>query len=154
MEKKYRITVINGPNLNMLGQRDASVYGSQTLEQINDSLKKEFKDVEFTFLQSNIEGEIVGFIQRADGGAIVLNGGAYSHYSYAIADALETAKPLKIEVHLSNIYAREEFRHTSVISPKVKGSICGFGADSYFLAVTECIRLLSNAEKTKAEKRN
>jgi len=127
----------------MLGQRDNSVYGSQTLEQINDGLKKEFAEVDFTFLQSNIEGEIVGFIQKADCGALIINAGAYSHYSIAIADALEIVKTPKIEVHLSNIYAREEFRRTSVISPKVSGSICGFGSDSYFLAVTECVRLLS-----------
>ena len=146
MNKKYRITIINGPNLNMLGARDASVYGSLTLSEINDSLKKEFKDVDFTFLQSNIEGEIVGFIQKADCDALIVNGGAYSHYSYAIADALETAKMTKIEVHLSNIYAREEFRHTSVISPKVKGTICGFGADSYALAVTECLWLNGHRE--------
>ena len=151
MSKKHRITIINGPNLNMLGQRDVSAYGSQTLEQINDALKKEFKDVELTFLQSNIEGEIVEFIQRADGGALIINGGAYSHYSHAIADALDIVKMLKIEVHLSNIYAREEFRHTSVISPKVKGTVCGFGADSYFLAVTECLRLLNTIQ---TEKRN
>ena len=149
VSKKYKITIINGPNLNMLGQRDTSVYGSQTLEQINDGLKKEFAQVDFTFLQSNIEGEIVGFIQKAGAGcdALIINAGAYSHYSHAIADALETARLPKIEVHLSNIYAREEFRRTSVISPKVNGSICGFGADSYFLAVTECIRLMSKPFK-------
>ena len=147
MNKRYEITIINGPNLNMLGQRDAAVYGSQTLEQINDALKKEFAEVGFTFLQSNIEGEIVNFIQKAACGALIINAGAYSHYSYAIADALETLRVPKIEVHLSNIYAREEFRHTSVISPKVNGSICGFGADSYFLAVTECIRLIRGNSK-------
>ena len=151
MSKKYRITIINGPNLNMLGQRDASVYGSQTLEQINASLTKEFKEAELTFLQSNIECELVGFIQRADCDALIINGGAYSHYSRAIADALDIVKTLKIEVHLSNIYAREEFRHTSVISPKVKGSVCGFGADSYFLAVAECLRLLKRTEQTENE---
>lgn len=141
MEKKIKITIINGPNLNMLGRRDAKVYGAGTLAEINAGLEAAFGDIEFTFLQSNIEGEIVGFIQEARGDALIINGGAYSHYSYAIADALEIVKTPKIEVHLSNIYAREEFRHTSVISPKVNGVICGFGADSYHLAVLQCIRL-------------
>lgn len=144
--KRHKITVINGPNLNMLGQRDVSVYGDMTLTQINDSLMREFGGVDFNFLQSNVEGEIVNFIQNAAAAsdALIINGGAYSHYSYAIADALETVKAPRIEVHLSNIYAREEFRHASVLSPKVKGVICGFGADSYRLAVIECLRLLGD----------
>lgn len=145
---KHKITIINGPNLNMLGRRDPNVYGSMTLAGINDSLAREFGVVDFTFLQSNIEGEIVGFVQKAGAecDALIINGGAYSHYSYAIADALETVKTPVIEVHLSNIYAREEFRHTSVLSPKVKGVICGFGADSYRLAVAECVRLLGESK--------
>ena len=146
-KSKHKITIINGPNLNMLGKRDASVYGSLTLEQINGGLKAAFKDVEFTFLQSAAEGEIVGFINKADCGALVINGGAYSHYSYAIADALEIVKAPKIEVHLSNIYAREEYRHNSVLSPKVNGVICGFGADSYYLAVTQCLKLIEREHK-------
>ncbi len=140
-KEKIHITVINGPNLNMLGSRDPSVYGTATLDSINAGLAADFPDVSFNFHQSNIEGELVGFIQGVRGGALIINGGAYSHYSYAIADALEIVKVPKIEVHLSNIYAREEFRHTSVISPKVSGTICGFGADSYYLAAVECIRL-------------
>ena len=125
----------------MLGKRDPAVYGAQTLDGINKGLIKDFPDVEFTFLQSNIEGELVGYIQKATCDALIINGGAYSHYSHAIGDALEIVKAVKVEVHLSNIYAREEFRHTSVLSKRVNGVICGFGADSYYLAVTECLRL-------------
>jgi len=129
--------IINGPNLNMLGQRDANHYGSQTLEEINALLAKKAKalKLELSFFQSNIEGEIVTAIQNFSGDAIIINAGAYTHYSIAIRDALEIKTCKKIEVHLSNILAREEFRKESVLSAVCSGLISGFGADSYVLAL-------------------
>lgn len=131
-----KISIINGVNLNNLGNRDEAQYGKDTLEQIESEISSRFKDVEFSFFHSNIEGEIVNFIQASQGcDGIVLNAGAYSHYSIAIRDAVSDSKTPVVEVHLSNIYAREEFRHNSVISPVSAGSICGFGKNSYFLAI-------------------
>jgi len=132
-----KVLIINGPNLNMLGQRDRAVYGGKTLEEINAFLLKEAESLGLTaeFYQSNVEGEIINRIQAFDGGAIVINAGAYSHYSIAIADALRDSKKIKVEVHLSNIFAREEFRQTSVLSPVCDGVISGFGEQSYVLAL-------------------
>ena len=132
-----KILILNGPNLNMLGQRDSAHYGTQTLKQINNTLQSRAKklDLNVEFFQSNIEGELVNKIQSFKGNAIIINAGAYTHYSIAIADALKDCDKIKIEVHLSNILAREEFRHKSVIAPHCFGVISGFGAYSYMLAL-------------------
>jgi 3-dehydroquinate dehydratase-2 len=136
-----KIVVINGPNLNMLGEREPGVYGAETLEEINEWLAREAATLglDLTFFQSNVEGEIVTAVQNAGrtGGAdgVVLNAGAYTHYSIAIRDAVAAVNAPVVEVHLSNVYAREDFRHVSVIGPVCKGVIAGFGKDSYLLAL-------------------
>lgn len=140
-----KILIINGVNLNMLGKREEEFYGTVTLEEINAQISKQCDGAgaiaEFFF--SNIEGEIAAKIQTAIKGCdgLVINAGAYTHYSYAIADALAMIKIPKIEVHLSNVGAREEFRQKSVLAKSCNGCISGFGADSYYLAVDEIIRL-------------
>jgi 3-dehydroquinate dehydratase-2 len=135
----YKLLVINGPNLNMLGNRDSNTYGTLTLEQINKEIRKEAAglSVKVDFYQSNIEGELVTRIQKAHGeySGIIINPGAYGHYSLAIRDALEDVKLPCIEVHISNIYAREEFRHKSVIAPICIGHISGLGYRGYILAL-------------------
>ncbi len=134
-----KIFIINGPNLNMLGKREPGIYGSDTLESINEELSVLCKElgVEPEFYQSNCEGELIDIIhsarEKADG--IVLNAGAYTHYSIAIRDAISASETPCVEVHLSNVHKREEFRHQSVISAVCEGVICGFGKDSYRLAV-------------------
>lgn len=130
-----KILVLNGVNINMTGAREP-IYGSETLEQINARLKSfaESKGVDIEFYQSNIEGEIVDRLQRGGFDGLIINPGAYSHYSYAIADALAYVKAKKIEVHLTNILAREQFRHTSVTAEKCDGCVSGLGADGYLLA--------------------
>ena len=130
-----KILVINGPNLNMLGKREPEVYGARTLEQINADLVKKFGDIEFTFFQSNCEGAIIDAIHGSTQDGIILNAGAYTHYSYTIFDAIKSVTTPVVEVHLSNLYKREEFRHKSVIASACVGSICGFGEQSYALAV-------------------
>lgn len=128
---------INGVNLNMTGRREKGVYGTQTLEDINKSIAKHFKDDECQFYQSNLEGYICSRLHAAaDEGfdGIILNAGAFTHYSYAIRDAISSIDTPVVEVHISNVHAREEFRHTSVISSVCRGIIAGFGADSYILA--------------------
>lgn len=132
-----RVLVIHGPNLNLLGKRDPQVYGSQTLDDVNIFIKKYFKNVEIEFFQSNHEGEIVEKIQKADAlfKGIVLNAAAFTHYSIAIRDAIEAVPIPVIEVHISNVAQREEFRHNSVISPVVMGSITGLGAYGYVLGI-------------------
>ena len=132
-----KLLIINGVNLNMTGKREQSVYGTKTLDEINADIAtfSAKKGVEVAFYQSNCEGEICTAIQNAKVDGIVLNAGAYTHYSYAIRDAIASVKTPVIEVHMSNVHAREPFRHTSVISEVCKGVICGFGANSYILAV-------------------
>lgn len=134
-----RIIVINGPNLNMLGVRDASIYGSRTLEQINAEILEAAvtEGVYVDFFQSNIEGEIINAIQQAYGkyDGVIINPGAYSHYSIAIRDAIEAVKLPVIEVHISNIYKREEFRRHSVISEICLGQISGLGHLGYIYAL-------------------
>lgn len=131
-----KILVLNGVNLNLTGKREA-VYGSETLDEINARLeafaKKNGADIEF--FQSNSEGEIVDRLQKGGFDGLVINAGAYTHYSYAIADALYSVKAKKVEVHISNILAREEFRQKSVLARNCDGCIAGLGADVYFLAV-------------------
>lgn len=139
-----KITVINGPNLNLLGDREVGTYGTLTLEQINGeiSAKAAASNTDVEFFQSNHEGEIVDLIQTANADAIIINPGAYTHYSIAIRDAVASISTPVIEVHLSNIYAREEFRATSVIAPVAAGQIAGFGADSYYLALEAALALI------------
>jgi 3-dehydroquinate dehydratase-2 len=134
-----KILIINGPNLNLLGTREPSIYGPQTLKDIEQELRKKHPDVEFSFLQSNHEGMIIDALhatlqQPIDG--IILNPGAYTHYSYAIRDAVAAMAVPVIEVHLSNIHLREDFRRNSVIAPVCKAQISGVGAAGYSIAVT------------------
>ena len=125
---------INGVNLNMTGRREKGVYGTQTLEEINRDIAAHFKGDECHFFQSNIEGEICTAIHTADCDAIILNAGAFTHYSYAIRDAIASVDIPVVEVHMSNVHARDEFRHKSVISAVCKGVVAGFGKNSYILA--------------------
>ena len=143
-----KILVIHGPNLNMLGQREPDVYGDLTIDDINAQIEIMAKDkkTEVDFYQSNHEGDIVDKISETDANGILINPAAYTHTSVAIHDALRARALPAVEVHLSNIYAREEFRHKSIIAPVVTGQISGFGKNSYvlgFIALLETI----NAEK-------
>lgn len=141
-----KILVIHGPNLNLLGKREPGVYGTVTIQEINERLKKLAKKekVGVDFFQSNHEGEIVSRIGEAKGvyQAIVMNPAAYTHTSVAIRDAVSAVNVPVIEVHLSNIYAREEFRHQSLIAPVAKGQISGFGAKSYELGFLAALSVL------------
>lgn len=133
-----RILVVNGPNLNLLGTREPELYGATTLWDIEKKLKEVFPKIAFEFYQSNSEGAIIDTLHKAVGGAfdaVIINAGAYSHTSYAIRDALSMLKVPAVEVHLTNIHAREEFRHTSVTAPVCKGIIAGLGSKGYELAV-------------------
>lgn len=144
-----KLLLIHGPNLNLLGTRETDVYGAQTLESINNrclALAQEL-GVELEIRQTNSESAIVDLIQSAPGSfeGIVINPGAYTHYSYAIRDALAAVKLPTVEVHLSNIYAREGFRHKSVIAPVAAGQISGFGAVSYLLGIRALAELIRSA---------
>ena len=134
-----KILVMNGPNLNMVGIREPGIYGSETLETINKEILEYAKSLEIAcdFFQSNCEGEMVSKIHTVlnDYDGCILNAGAYTHYSYAIRDAISSVNKPFIEVHMSNVHTREEFRHKSVISAVCKGVIAGFGKQSYMLAV-------------------
>ena len=134
-----KILIINGPNMNMVGIREPEKYGTETLDVINGKIKAfcDGEGIDVEFYQSNHEGDIVDKLHSARGNfdGIILNAAAYTHYSYAIRDAIPITEIPVIEVHMTNVHAREEFRHNSVISAVCKGVICGFGADSYILAV-------------------
>ena len=136
-----RIEIINGPNLNLVGTREPGVYGSETFEEYLVKLRKKFPSVEFSYYQSNVEGELVNEIQHAakksDG--IILNAGAYTHTSIAIADAVAAIQVPVIEVHISNITAREDFRKHSYLSAKCAGTIFGFGMKGYELAISSLV---------------
>lgn len=141
-----KILVIHGPNLNLLGARQPEIYGAVTLKEINQSLEKAAKEkkVKLTIFQSNVEGEIVNLIGKAKArfDALLINPAAYTHTSVAIRDAILASGLLTVEVHLSNIYTREEFRRKSLISPVVRGAILGFGALSYLLGLQALIDIL------------
>ena len=134
-----KIQIINGPNLNLLGQREPGIYGSSSFESYLPELRKRYSEVDIDYYQSNVEGELINQMQRAgffegyDG--IVLNAGAYTHTSIALHDCIRSLKCPVIEVHISNVHRREEFRHHSTISAACQGVICGFGLDSYRLAI-------------------
>jgi 3-dehydroquinate dehydratase-2 len=132
-----KIQIINGPNLNLLGVREPGIYGSESFEAFLPQLQAKYPDVQIDYYQSNIEGELINKMQEVgfkyDG--IVLNAGAYTHTSIALHDCIRSLKSPVIEVHISNVHQREEFRHKSMISAACKGVICGFGLDSYRLAV-------------------
>ncbi len=134
-----KLLVINGPNLNMLGLREPGVYGNDTMESINKEIlsKAKEKGIEVNFFQSNIEGEIINKIHSAMGvyDGIIINPGAYTHYSIAIRDAIASVNVPAVEVHLSNIHKREQFRHTSVTAPVCTGQITGFGKKGYIMAL-------------------
>jgi 3-dehydroquinate dehydratase-2 len=134
---KVQVLVINGPNLNLLGERKPEIYGELKLDEINKYIEDYFKKTEINFFQSNHEGEIIDKIHSAPQKykGIVINAGAFTHYSYAIRDAIEAISIPTIEVHLSNISKREDFRQKSVIAPVCEGSISGFGKYSYVLAI-------------------
>ena len=132
-----KIQIINGPNLNLLGQREPGIYGSESFEAFLPKLQERYPDVQIDYYQSNIEGELINKMQEVgfayDG--IVLNAGAYTHTSIALHDCIRSLRCPVIEVHISNVHQREEFRHKSMISSACKGVICGFGLDSYRLAI-------------------
>ncbi len=146
MAKKRKILVLHGPNLNMLGRHEPKIYGRLTLDQINRKIAALAAElgVEVEARQSNIEGELVGWIQDAPKrfGALILNAGAYTHSSIAMRDALTAAGIPAVEVHISNIYKREEFRKRSIIAEAVVGQITGFGVDSYLLGLRAAVAAL------------
>lgn len=134
-----KILIINGPNLNLLGTREPEIYGTVSMEDYLDTLRSEFSSVELEYYQSNIEGEIINCLQKDEFDALVINPGAYTHYSYAIADCLKNISKPKIEVHISNIYKREEFRQKSVTAANTDAVLSGFGMDGYRLAVLSLV---------------
>ena len=132
-----KIQIINGPNLNLLGKREPGIYGQQSFEDYLQQLRAQYPDVQIDYYQSNVEGELINKMQEVgfDYDGIVLNAGAYTHTSIALQDCIRSLKSPVIEVHISNVHQREEFRHKSMISCACKGVICGFGMNSYRLAV-------------------
>lgn len=133
-----KILIINGPNLNLLGKREPGIYGNLSFEDYFENLQLRFKDSKLFYFQSNIEGELIDRLQKADEeefDGIVLNAAAYTHTSVGIGDAIKAIKTPVVEVHISNTFSREDFRHTSYISPNAKGVIIGFGLHSYDLAI-------------------
>lgn len=130
-----KILIINGPNLNILGNREPEIYGKTSMEDFLNILEEEFPNDEISFYQSNIEGEIINRLQKNDFDAVIINPAAYTHYSYAIADCLKNIQKPKIEVHISNIYKREEFRQKSVTASYTDAVLSGFGLNGYRLAI-------------------
>ena len=132
-----KVAIINGPNLNLLGKRETDIYGNMSFEQYLDSLRKKYTDVEISYFQSNVEGELINDLQRVgfDYDGIVLNPGGYTHTSVAIGDAIAAIKTPVVEVHISNVHAREDFRKLSHVSGKAAGSIFGLGLKGYELAI-------------------
>jgi len=142
MSGRLKLHVIDGPNLGALGHREPSIYGTDTLEDIREMLRNKFHSIEFTFIQSNIEGELIDKLYHADEVAdgVIVNPGGYSHTSVALADAISSVKLKVIEVHLSNLHAREEYRHNSLTGARCAGVISGFGPESYLLAAQWFLR--------------
>lgn len=139
-----KLRIINGPNLNLLGKREPSIYGNESFDDFLLQLKSEFNHIEFDYFQSNIEGELINSLHNSGHfNGIILNAGAYTHTSIAIGDAVAGISIPVIEVHISNVMNREEFRHISFISKNAIGIISGFGFDSYRLAITQFIRINS-----------
>jgi 3-dehydroquinate dehydratase-2 len=135
-----KVLIINGPNLNLLGRREPETYGDRSFGDYLDELRGRFSGVELEYFQSNAEGEIVDAIQRAEGlDGVVLNAGGYTHTSVAIRDAVAAVEVPVVEVHISNLAAREEFRHTSLITAVCRGAVGGFGLDSYRIAILSLI---------------
>jgi 3-dehydroquinate dehydratase-2 len=132
-----KIAIINGPNLNLLGKRETDIYGNKPFEQFLDSLKKKYANIEISYFQSNVEGELINELQRVgfDYDGIILNPGGYTHTSVAIGDAIAAIKTPVVEVHISNVHAREDFRKLSHVSGKAVGSIFGLGLKGYELAI-------------------
>ena len=132
-----KLLIINGPNLNLLGTREPEIYGNQTFKEYFHDLQKKFENIELSYFQSNIEGEIIDMLHdaRKEFDGVILNAAAYTHTSVAIADAIKAIETPVVEVHISNTHARESFRHKSYLSPVVKGVILGFGLKSYDLAI-------------------
>jgi 3-dehydroquinate dehydratase-2 len=143
------IFILNGPNLNLVGQREPEIYGADTLASIEESLRKQAAEagLEIVFRQTNHEGALVDWLQEARDGAaaVILNAGAYTHTSIAILDALRALSAPVVEVHLSNIFKRESYRHHSYVSPAATGVICGFGAQSYRLALAAIIEIIRSS---------
>ena len=139
-----KLLIINGPNLNLLGKREPEVYGNQSFEAYLKKLRKKYHEITLEYFQSNIEGEIINALQKAvllyDG--IIINAGGYAHTSVAIADSVKAISTPVVEVHISNTFAREPFRHTSFLAANVKGSIIGFGMESYRLAIESLVTKL------------
>jgi 3-dehydroquinate dehydratase-2 len=148
--RAMKVLFLNGPNLNLLGQREPQIYGQTTLADIEAKVREraETFGVEIEFRQSNLEGELVDWIQQARGSfdVIVLNAAAYTHTSIALRDAISAAGVPTIEIHLSNVHAREKFRHKSVIAPVCRGQITGFGTNSYILAVEAAVNVFGSAD--------
>ena len=146
-----KIIVLNGPNLNLLGEREKNQYGSLSLEEIEKNCKNytSKNNIDLSFFQSNIEGELINKIQnsRNNHHGLIINAGGYTHTSVAIHDALKILKIPIIELHISNIYNREDFRHISLISKLAKGVICGFGAEGYLMAIKAMNKLLENENR-------
>lgn len=143
-----KIQIINGPNLNLLGTREPGIYGSTAFDTFLEGLRHRYPQVEIDYFQSNIEGELINRMQQTgftfDG--IVLNAGAYTHTSIALLDCIRSLRSPVIEVHISNVHSREPFRHTSMIAPACMGVICGFGLDSYRLALEALIHAKENEQ--------
>jgi 3-dehydroquinate dehydratase-2 len=137
-----KLLIINGPNLNLLGKREPSIYGNETFEMYFDTLKQKFQPVELHYFQSNIEGKIIDKLHEVgfDFDGIILNAAAYTHTSVGIGDAVKAIQTPVVEVHISNIHAREEFRHHSFIAPNAKGIIVGFGLKGYELAIQSFVQ--------------
>lgn len=130
-----KVLIVNGPNLNLLGTREPEIYGTTSMEDYLEGLQSEFSSHEILYYQSNIEGEIINRLQLDDFDALIINPGAFTHYSYAIADCLKNIRKQKVEVHISNIYKREEFRQKSVTAANTDAVLSGFGMEGYRLAI-------------------